>query len=227
MFKTILLIFGPQGSGKGTQAEMLAKKLKLPAISLGKLLRYESDIGSNIGRQAEAYMEKGELVPDGLTESIVRNRLQKEDVLAGFILDGYPRNKYQQDELIKLLGESVKDNDNIYAIEIWISDQEAIDRIGGRRICDCGAVYHLKYSPPKKDEICDLCGRKLYARDDDQPSAINKRLKLYHSETEPLLNYWLKKNKLIKINGERKINEIQNEIIKKLKKRNRISYDYY
>lgn len=218
MSKTILIIFGPQGSGKGTQAEMLGKKLKLPAISLGGLLRHESDIGSDIGRQAEAYMEKGELVSDGLTGSVVRNRLKKEDVLAGFILDGYPRNKYQQDELIKLLSESVKDDDNIYAIEIWISDKEAISRIGGRRICDCGAVYHLKYNPPKKKGFCDLCGKKLHIRKDDQPAAINKRLKLYHSETEPLLNYWRKKNKLIKINGEKEINKIQNEIIKKLKK---------
>jgi adenylate kinase len=219
MSKTILLIFGPQGSGKGTQAEMLAKKLELPAISLGELLRHEVDSGSDIGRQAETYMDKGELVPDGLTESLVRGRLHKEDALAGFILDGYPRNKYQQDELIKLLNESTGDDDKIYAIEVWISSEEAISRIGGRRTCDCGAVYHIKYNPPEKDEICDLCGRKLYIRDDDQSAAINKRLQLYHCETEPLLSYWRRRGKLIKINGEQEINKVHNDIMGKLEKR--------
>jgi adenylate kinase len=217
MSKIILIIFGPQGSGKGTQAEMLADKLKLPAISLGELLRYEVDSGSDIGKQAESYMDKGELVPDGLTESLVRNRLQKEDASIGFILDGYPRNKYQQEELIKLFNELDKVDKKIFAIEVWISDKEAVNRIGGRRTCDCGAVYHTKYNPPKKEGICDLCGCKLCIRDDDQPAAINRRLKLYHNETEPLLDYWRKQGKLIKINGEQDIEKVHSDILKELK----------
>jgi adenylate kinase len=219
MSKTILIIFGPQGSGKGTQADMLARRLKLPTISLGDLLRQEVKAGSDMGREAVSYMKKGELVPNKVIENLVRNRLDKDDARAGFILDGYPRNEFQQAGLKKILNEITDDDDKIYAIEIWISDQEARSRIGGRRSCDCGAVYHLKYNPPKKKGLCDLCSKKLYIRKDDKPKAIDVRLKLYRQDSEPLLDYWRQANELVRINGEQDIDKVQNEIIKKLKQK--------
>lgn len=219
MSKIILIIFGPQGSGKGTQAEMLARKLKLPAISIGDLLRQEVKAGSDIGREAKNYMRKGELVPSKVIENLVRNRISKDDTKAGFILDGYPRDESQLADLKKILGEIIDEDDKSYAIEIWISDEEAKSRIGGRRSCSCGAVYHLKYNPPKKDEVCDLCGQPLFIRNDDRPEAIEERLKIYHNQSETLLSYWRQAGRLIKINGEQNIEKVHKDIIKGLKNR--------
>ncbi len=212
--KTYLLFFGPPGSGKGTQVDMLAKKLKLPVISTGEILRQEVERNTELGRKAKPIMAAGDLVPDKLLEAMVSQILKNKDAAKGVIFDGYPRTWKQLDFLI-----SKFNNDNVYAFLIDVSDKEVIARLGGRRACDCGAVYHMKYNPPKNDERCDLCNKKLFIRSDDRKDVILERLKIYKKEINPLLNYWREKGKLIEINGEQSIDKVQSDIIAKLKGR--------
>jgi len=219
MHKTILIFIGPPGSGKGTQADMLAEIINLPSISPGELIRHEQEIGSKVGKQTKKFSDKGDLVPNSLIENLLHQRLDNKDTKAGFILDGYPRGQHQLDSLINKLGEITKDDDKIYTLEIWVSDNEVKERISGRRACDCGLVYHLKYNPPKDRGRCDVCGKKLYIRNDDKPEVLSNRLKLYHRESEPLLSYWREDGKLIKVNGEQKIKKVHQDIINKLKRR--------
>jgi len=215
--KIFLIFFGPPGSGKGTQVDMLAKKLKLPVICPGELLRHEIGLKTKIGKQVKSLVDLGKLVPDEIVEKIIDQRLKKPDAQKGAIFDGYPRRQKQLDFLIKRLARITSDKDYIYAILIDVSDREIKQRLSGRRACDCGAVYHLKYNPPKKSGICDLCGKKLYIRDDDKSKVIAGRLKLYYEQTKPLIDFWQKKGKLIKINGEQSIKDVEKEIWSKIK----------
>jgi adenylate kinase len=208
--KNYLIFFGPPGSGKGTQADMLGLKLKLPVISVGELLRREQ-VNTKLGHEIKALMDKGKMVPNKIAEAMVEKFLKKSETKNGVIFDGYPREKAQQDFLIKLIGEK-----NIRAILIKVSDAEVKKRLSGRRVCACGASYHLKFNPPKKKEICDLCGKKLLIRGDDTPATINKRLKLFRQDTVPIIDYWRQRGKLIQVDGERGIEEIQRDILKKL-----------
>lgn len=237
--KIFLIFFGPPGSGKGTQADMLAKKLKLPIICPGGLLRYEIELRTKIGKKVKPIVNSGKLVSEKIVGELVVQRLAKRDVKKGAIFDGYPRRQKQLDFLIKILlaagvsnaallpskiagnvkGETSLTNNkgNIYAILVDVSDKEIKQRLGGRRVCDCGAVYHIKYNPPKKRDVCDLCGKRLSIRNDDNPAVIADRLKLYHRQTKPLLNYWQKRGNLIKINGEQSIKDVEREIKEKLR----------
>ena len=235
MKKQFLIFFGPPGSGKGTQAEMTAKRLKLPAISTGDLLRLELKKKSALGRQAKKYMDKGGLVPDELVERMILGRLKKPDAAAGAIFDGYPRTKRQQEFLLGLLkGDNAvsgltalraerpltsarrislrAEMSHIYAILIDVSDKAVKQRLGGRRACSCGAIYNLKTKPPKRAGVCDRCGKKLFIRDDDKPRVISDRLKVYHKQSQPLLDYWRKEGKLIKVNGEQAIEKVWREM---------------
>lgn len=201
-----ILIFGAQGSGKGTQANLLSKKLKIPHITVGDIFRLMIKEQGELGKIVASYINKGKLAPNKITNKVVEERLKKSDVARGFILDGYPRNKVQADFLDKICKIDE-------VIEIKISDREAVKRIKDRRMCYCGRTYHLKYNPPKKNGVCDDCGKKLYQRDDDKPKEIKERLKIYHQETEPIIAFYKKMGIVEIIKGERRINEIHLDII--------------
>jgi adenylate kinase len=202
-----LLLIGPQGSGKGTQAKLIAESLNIPHISTGDLFR---NLQGELKQQVDEIINKGDLVPDELTLKILKQRFEKEDCNKGFILDGYPRNLHQAESL-----KQITDIDK--AIEIKISDEISIRRLSSRISCKtCGAVFNLITNPPKQKNICNYCGGELYQRDDDKPEAIKKRLKTYHQETEPVLEHYKKENKLLEINGENPIKDIFKEILEEL-----------
>lgn len=206
-----IVIFGPQGSGKGTQAEALAKKLNIPQITMGDLLREEIKNQSKIGKKIDKIVNQGKLVPDEISTEILKQRLSEADCQNGFVLDGYPRN-LKQAQLLSAIAQVDK------ALEIWISDLEAIKRISGRRSCPkCGAVYHLEFNPPKIDEICEQCQIKLIVRDDDKEEIIKNRLAIYHQETEPIIKYYQNQGVHLKIDGMPPIAEVTKEIFGKLK----------
>ena len=188
----------------------------MPIIATGDLLRDEITRKTAIGRKVEKILAKGALVPESVIYKIIDKRLNKKDISLGFILDGFPRNKKQLNYIIRKIKIASGQN-NIWAILVNVSDKEVLKRLSGRRVCSCGATYHLKYNPPKKKAVCDICGGKLYIRNDDRPGVIKKRLKLYHKEMRPVLDYWNKSEKLISVNGEQSIKKIHVDIIKELK----------
>ncbi|NQV08941.1 nucleoside monophosphate kinase [Candidatus Woesearchaeota archaeon] len=202
-----ITIIGPQGSGKGTQAQLLAKKYNTPNISIGAILRKNIEDGTELGKAAEGLINAGKFAPDELINELVKNRLKEDDCKNGFILDGYPRSLSQGKIMRKML-------DIDFLLEVYISDKESIRRISGRRSCVCGEVYHIVYSPPKQEGICDKDGGKLTQRDDDKEEVIKIRLKTYHEVTEPLVEFY--EDKHIKINGEQPIEGVFKEILEKL-----------
>jgi adenylate kinase len=214
MSKSVIIFFGPPGSGKGTQADLLARRTGWKKISTGDLLRAEVAAGTKLGKLASKYQARGKLVPDKLLVGLVGNGLKIKS--RGFIFDGYPRNLKQLKDLLAMFKKRISQSDSVYALEVAVSDREVKQRLGLRRICDCGAVYHLKYNPPINDEICDVCGQKIFVRNDDQPKVIARRLKIYHQSSRALLDYWQKRGKLIKINGEQPIKKIHEEIMERL-----------
>ncbi|MDD4271531.1 MAG: nucleoside monophosphate kinase [Patescibacteria group bacterium] len=216
MSKKIIIFFGPPGSGKGTQAEMLAKKTDWKKISTGDLFRAEIANGTKLGKSVGKYLQAGKLVPDKLTLSLVEESLKQKT--SGFIFDGFPRNKRQLNDLLAVFRKRLKKNDLAYALEVAVGDKEVKQRLSQRRSCACGAVYHLIYNPPINEGVCDICGGKLFTRNDDKPKVIAHRLKLYYNESKSILDYWQKQGRLIKIAGEQPIKKIHEEIMEKLKK---------
>lgn len=202
-----ILVFGPQGSGKGTQAELISRKYQLPYIATGDIFRFHLKTGTDLGQKVKSYTDAGELVPDSLTNELVRDRILQPDCAIGFVMDGYPRNKNQLEFL-----ETITKIDHVFVINL--TDEQAVDRLKDRLACKCGLSYHKKYNPPKKAGICDKCGDELFVRDDDKPKAIKKRLAIYHQETEPLLKVYKKKGILHEINGDQTIEEVFSEIDK-------------
>lgn len=213
MPRTILVFIGPPGSGKGTQSDMLSELTDLPAISTGELLRHEQKVGSAVGRKVRGLMSNGKSVSSTLIDHLLKLRLSKPDTKKGFMLDGYPRNEYQFGNLLKF----IKGNDSLYFIEFQVPDREVITRLSGRRICDCGASYHIMYNPPKTPGKCDLCCHSLRQRPDDKPGVIRTRLKDYHSSIKPLLQKASGRGSIIVIDGERSIATINRELKDKLK----------
>ncbi|MBU1131113.1 adenylate kinase [Patescibacteria group bacterium] len=206
-----IIIFGPQGSGKGTQAEVLAKKFNIPHISTGDIFRDNIKNQTELGNKAKEYIDKGQLVPDDLTIKLIKDRLSQPDSKSGFILDGYPRTIPQAEAL-----DRVVDIDKV--LEVWISDEESITRLAGRRSCpQCGAVYHLKFNPPRQDEKCDKCNKTLIIREDDTEEVIKKRLEQYHRQTEPLIEYYQNQDKHLKIDGMPPIPEVTKQINEEIK----------
>ena len=204
-----IVLIGPQGSGKGTQAKLLKEKFGIPHISTGDIFREAIAEKTELGLKAKEIIDKGNLVPDEITNKIVKERLQKEDCKKGFILDGYPRNINQA----KALDSFAKID---YAVEIFVPDEISIKRLSSRRQCPkCGAIYGLDI-PPKKDNICDKCGAELYQRDDDRPEAIKKRLEVYHKETEPVLDYYREKGILVRVDGTKPIKDVFEDIVRKI-----------
>ena len=214
MARNIFLMFGPPGSGKGTQSEMLAQTINLPTISTGNILREERRLGSDIGKQVGAVMDQGDLVPNKIVVKLVEDHLAELGTEKGVILDGFPRNAEQLTSFSKILDIT----DVLYLIQIEIADNVVIQHISGRRVCSvCGASYHLKYNPPKKDGFCDKCGGKLEIRNDDQPEVVQKRLNNYHRDMQKILeNKQIKQ--IIKINGEQSIQKVHEEIVAEIKK---------
>lgn len=213
MPRTILVFIGPPGSGKGTQSDMLSELTDLPAISTGELLRHEQKVGSALGRKVRGLMSSGKMVSATLVDHLLKLRLSKPDTKKGFMIDGYPRNEYQFRNLLKL----IKGDDRLYFIDFQVPDREVITRLSGRRICDCGASYHIMYNPPKTAGKCDLCGHSLRQRTDDKPGVIRTRLKEYHSSIKPLLEKASGRGSIIIVDGERSIATINQELKNKLK----------
>jgi len=206
-----IIIFGPQGSGKGTQADILAERLNIPHITMGDLLRIEAKSDSALGQKIKELINQGFLVPDEVTLELLKNRLAKLDCENGFILDGYPRNLQQAQDLAENATVDL-------AMEIFITDAETLRRLSGRRNCaKCGSVFHLDFNPPKLDNVCDKCGSILIIREDDKEEVIKKRLAVYHNQTELLIDYYQKQNVYLKIDGMPSIPDVTKEIFNKLK----------
>lgn len=211
-----LILLGPPGAGKGTQAKQLIDRFGIPQISTGDILRAAVKEGTPMGVKAKSCMDAGALVPDEVVVGIVRERLQKPDCGAGFILDGFPRTVPQADALKANLAELGKELDAVISLEV---DNEAlIERLTGRRTCrNCGRGYHVKFDPPKVEGVCDACGGELFQRDDDQETTIRKRLDVYEQQTAPLVEYYQQAGLLAAIDGMQEMATVQEDILAALK----------
>jgi len=207
-----LILLGPPGAGKGTQAKMLTERFSIPQISTGDILRAAVKDGTPMGLKAKAFMDAGGLVPDEVVIGIVKDRLQKDDCVSGFILDGFPRTVAQADALRETLADLNRDLDAVISLEV---DTEAlVERLTGRRTCKkCGKGFHVKFDPPKVDGVCDACGGELIQRDDDQESTIRNRLNVYQEQTAPLIAYYQNQQLLSTIDGMQAMNTVQDKIL--------------
>lgn len=207
-----IIMLGAPGAGKGTQAKKVAKKYNIPHISTGDIFRANIKEGTELGKRAKEYMDKGELVPDDITIGMLLDRIHKADCKNGFVLDGFPRTIPQAKSLSEALS---KLNEKIdYAINIDVPDDSIITRMSGRRAClSCGSTYHIKYSAPKKENICDNCGSELVIRDDDKPETVKKRLDVYHKQTQPLIDYYNNENILANVDGTKDMEEVFLDIV--------------
>lgn len=195
-----IIMLGAPGAGKGTQAKMIAEKYDLPHISTGDIFRSNIKNGTELGMEAKKYMDQGLLVPDELTVKILLDRVAKDDCKNGYVLDGFPRNIPQAEVLDKALTELGDKID--YAIDVEVPDENIVKRMGGRRAClNCGATYHIEHIPPKKEGICDTCGKELVLRDDDRPETVKNRLDVYHKQTQPLIDFYNEKGVLKTVDG--------------------------
>lgn len=207
-----IILLGPPGAGKGTQAKQLAKKLNLPHISTGDLLRQNVSSGTDLGKRAQDFMQKGLLVPDELVAQMLLQRIGQPDVKKGFILDGYPRNLNQA----KTLDEMLKNKEMFIDLVIYLDSSESviIQRLSGRLVCSsCGANFHIKNMPPKVGMICDFCGAKLFQRPDDQEETIKMRLKVYQKETSGLVRYYDSQKKLHRLLADEEAEVVLDKII--------------
>ena len=197
-----MIFLGAPGAGKGTQAEVVCKELKIPAISTGNMLREAVKNGTEAGLKAKSFMDAGELVPDEVVIGILKDRIAQPDAQNGFILDGFPRTVEQAEALDKM-GVNI---DKV--VEINVSDEAITARMSGRRVCEgCGNSYHIEFKPTKVEGICDACGAKVVQRIDDKPETVQARLKTYHEKTAPLKDYYEKRGKLVTVEGQNEIAE--------------------
>ena len=195
-----IVMLGAPGAGKGTQAKMIAEKYGSPHVSTGDIFRANIKNGTELGKEAKQYMDQGKLVPDELTVKILLDRVAQDDCKNGYVLDGFPRTIPQAnvlDEALTKLGDRID-----YAVNVDVPDDNIINRMGGRRACvACGATYHIVYNAPKTEGICDNCGKELIIRDDDQPETVKNRLKVYHEQTQPLIDFYEGKGVLKSVDG--------------------------
>ena len=196
-----LIIMGAPGAGKGTQAEIIAARENIPAISTGQILRDAMAAGTELGKTAKSYVENGDLVPDEIVIGIVRDYLKSDACSNGFILDGFPRSIAQAEALEKM-GVVI---DAVLSIDV--SDDRIVARMSGRRVCKCGASYHIDYKPSKVEGICDKCSSELYIRADDKAETVITRLHNYHAQTEPLLAFYNERGKLIRVEGQEEVED--------------------
>ena len=210
-----ILLMGPPGAGKGTQAAELVKAFQIPHISTGDMFRAAIKEGTEMGKQAKSYIDKGQLVPDEVTIGSVRDRLGQDDCKKGFILDGFPRTVEQADALTGILRDLGLSLTRVLNINVPASD--LIERAVGRRICKkCGATYHTKFNPPKKEGICDECGSELFQRADDNAETMKNRLSVYEASTKPLIDYYKKAGLYTEVDGRQAIDKVTADLIKVL-----------
>ena len=207
-----IIMLGAPGAGKGTQAKMIAEKYQIPHISTGDIFRANIKNGTELGMEAKKYMDQGQLVPDELTVKILLDRVAKDDCANGYVLDGFPRTIPQAevlDEALSKLNESID-----FAINVDVPDENMVRRMSGRRAClSCGATYHIEHVPPKKEGICDTCGQELVLRDDDKPETVLNRLKVYHDQTQPLIDFYTAKGVLKEVDGTVDMSDVFNAIV--------------
>lgn len=202
-----IVMLGAPGAGKGTQAKMIAAEYGIPHISTGDIFRANIKEGTELGRKASEYIESGLLVPDELTLQLIMDRFTKDDCANGYVLDGFPRTIAQAEALTASLKEAGDALD--YAIDVDVPDSAIVNRMGGRRACiSCGGTYHIAFNPPKKEGICDLCGGKLSIRKDDEPATVQKRLDVYHAQTQPLIDYYSEQGILRTVDGTQDVAEV-------------------
>ena len=210
-----LIMLGAPGAGKGTQAAKVAEKYQIPHISTGDIFRANIKNGTELGKKAKSYMDAGGLVPDELVCDLVADRIAQDDCKKGFILDGFPRTIPQAealDKAVEKLGTKID-----YAVDIEVPDENIIERMSGRRAClGCGATYHIKYNAPKTENVCDTCGGSLVLRDDDKPETVKKRLDVYHTQTQPLIDYYSARGNLLTVDGTQSLDDVFASIISKL-----------
>jgi adenylate kinase len=206
-----LILLGSPGSGKGTQGERLQADFRLPYYATGDILRAEVREGTELGREAKEYMDRGDLVPDEVIIGMIAERVERPEAADGFILDGFPRTTAQAealDEEVRRMGKRLT-----AAILIEVSDEEVVRRLSGRRICEKdGHVFHVEFDPPSKDGVCDVCGSRLVVRDDDKPEVVRHRLDEYHEKTEPLISYYEGEGILRRVDGEQAPEEVGDRI---------------
>jgi len=202
-----IVMLGAPGAGKGTQAKMIASKYGIPHISTGDIFRANIKNGTELGKKAKQFMDQGLLVPDELTVDLVIDRLSQDDCAKGYILDGFPRTIPQAEALdtaLKARGEALD-----YAVDVDVPDENIVSRMSGRRACTgCGATYHIVHNPSKKGDVCEVCGETLVLRDDDKPETVQKRLTVYHDQTQPLIDYYSAKGILKTVDGTQDMNDV-------------------
>jgi len=209
----IVVFLGPPGSGKGTQAKKLSQELGLMHISTGDLLREAVKNQTPLGLKAKEYMDRGELVPDNLMIALIEEVMPKE---GGFILDGFPRTVPQALALEEMLRSYRRDVDKVFLFDL--SEEVVVERLSGRLTCSqCGAVYHRKYNPPKQEGVCDLCGGKLIQREDDKEEVVRRRYRVYKEQTSPLVEFYQKRNKLIRLDASQNIQEVNKRLLEVLR----------
>jgi len=210
-----VILLGPPGAGKGTQAKLLIERLGVPQISTGDMLRAAVKAGTELGRQAKSFMDRGGLVPDTVIIGLVRERLQSSDCARGYILDGFPRTEAQAEALEATLAELRLNLDHVLCL--GVPSEDLVGRIAGRRTCrNCGAMFHIRFSPSKQEGRCDVCGGETYQRDDDREETVRRRLAVYEEQTAPLIRFYEKRGLLRRIPGTGEIQEIFGRMVRSL-----------
>ena len=210
-----LILLGPPGAGKGTQAKLMVDRWKIPQVSTGDILRAAVREGTTLGKEAKGFMDRGELVPDRVVIGIIAERVKQADAAGGFILDGFPRTIPQAEALEKILDDLGRSIDAVVSIEV--DEEDLVKRLTGRRMCKgCGESFHVAFNPPKKEGVCDRCTGELYQRDDDREATIRQRLAVYNKQTSPLIAFYEKRGNLKRIEGNGSIQDIFARIVKAL-----------
>jgi adenylate kinase len=211
-----LVLVGPPGAGKGTQAQFISAHLSIPQISTGDIFRANVSQGTPLGQEAKKYMDAGDLVPDEVTIAMVRDRLAEEDARKGFLLDGFPRNVPQARTLDDLLLEAGTPLDVV--LELVVDDDEVVRRLSGRRTCrNCGHIWHMDFDPPTSEGVCDICAGELFQRDDDKPETIRHRLEVYYEQTAPLVGYYAEEGILVGIDAMGPVDDVTDRAIAALR----------
>ena len=206
-----LILMGAPGAGKGTQSAKISEKYQIPAIATGDILRGAIKAGTELGKAAKSYIDAGQLVPDSVVIGIIKDYLASDACKNGFILDGFPRS-IPQAEALDEMGVKI---DVVLSIEV--ADEKIVERMSGRRVCSCGASYHVMYNPPKTENVCDKCGAALYVRADDAAETVKNRLETFHAQTEPLKDYYSKKNLLVTVEGQEEVADTTKLVFEALK----------
>lgn len=207
---SVIVLLGAPGAGKGTQAVRLSERCSLPHVATGDLFRAHLKEGTELGHRAKRFMESGKLVPDEIVLDMLFDRVQQLDCAEGYLLDGFPRTLAQARALDERLGEE----DRLQVLDLEVPDEAIVERAAGRLLCrDCGAIYHVDHSPPKREGECDACSGELYQRDDDSPEVVRERLEVYHAQTEPVVRHYDDKGVLQKVDGDRSPDAVERALL--------------